>query len=429
MSWEDRLREAAYTAPSGTRFTFLYEGVSRETTKRTTAFDFPGVDDAYVQDNGHGARRFPLRCFFAGEDHDLDAQAFEDGLLERGLGRLEHPLYGTFDVVPVGDITRRDDLKEAAGQTVIEVTFWTSVDAIYPAGQTSLRSEVELGVNAVTEAAGAQLEQSVDLSTVASQEAAKASVAGLVSDVHRELGDLAAAGAKINAAFRDAQSAINGGLDVLIGQPAQLARQLVGLVLAPATADVGIRSRLEGYAALLDRTINSPRARPWDAFTSGVVLPARKRSVSNDFHLSSVVATAALAGAVSSCIATQFQARPEAIAAADAILAQLDAIVTWLDAGFGALGNVDAPGAIDTGESYQALQSAVATATGYLVEISFTLVPERRLVLDRARTIIDVAAELYGSVDDRLDFLIDTNRLSGSEILELPRGASILYYA
>ena len=49
--------------------------------------------------------------------------------------------------------------------------------------------------------------------------------------------------------------------------------------------------------------------------------------------------------------------------------------------------------------------------------------------LDRARTIIDLSAELYGRVDDRtLNFMIDSNRLTGSEILELPRGRSILYY-
>ena len=40
----------------------------------------------------------------------------------------------------------------------------------------------------------------------------------------------------------------------------------------------------------------------------------------------------------------------------------------------------------------------------------------------------DLDAELYGSVDDRLDFLIESNGLTGSEILELPRGRAIVYY-
>ncbi len=83
---------------------------------------------------------------------------------------------------------------------------------------------------------------------------------------------------------------------------------------------------------------------------------------------------------------------------------------------------------IDTGGAYQQLQDAVALTAGFLVEISFSLKQERVIILDRNRTIIDLAAELYGSIDDQLDFLISSNDLSGSEILELPRGREIVYY-
>lgn len=429
MAWEDRLREAAYTSPGGARLTFLYEAVSRETTKRTTAFQFPGVNDAYVQDNGYGPRRYPLRCFFAGADHDLDAAAFEAALLERGIGRLEHPFYGTFDVVPAGDITRRDDLRDAAAQTIIEVTFWTSVTAVYPSGQTHLRSDVLTAIGGFEEASSQEFADSVDLSTVAAQANAADAVEGALTMISAELASVAAASSSVSEYFRDAQDVAHGSLDVLVGQPLQLARQLTDLVLAPARSDAGIASRLEGYAALAARLFTSPRGRPWESFVGGVVLPGRRRTVANDFHVTRVAAAAACAGAVLSAVETQFAARPQAISAAADLLAQLDALVAWQDAGHAALVDFDAPGGIDTGASYQALQDAVALGAGYLVEISFSLLPERRVVLDRARTIIDLAAELYGSVDDRLDFLIETNRLTGSEILELPRGTTVVYYA
>jgi len=65
------------------------------------------------------------------------------------------------------------------------------------------------------------------------------------------------------------------------------------------------------------------------------------------------------------------------------------------------------------------------------VKVSFSLVPERSIVLDRPRTIIDLCAQLYprDNLDEKLDFLINTNDLSGDELLELPRGRKILYYA
>ena len=72
----------------------------------------------------------------------------------------------------------------------------------------------------------------------------------------------------------------------------------------------------------------------------------------------------------------------------------------------------------------------MALTAGFLVEVSFTLVPERSIVLERPRTALDVCAELYRTVEgDRLDFLITSNDLSGSEIFELPAGKEIFYYA
>jgi hypothetical protein len=118
----------------------------------------------------------------------------------------------------------------------------------------------------------------------------------------------------------------------------------------------------------------------------------------------------------------QFRTKTDAIAAAESILAQMDTVTDWRDDNFASLLEVD------TGTSYQQLQQAVALAAGFLVEISFTLDQERQIVLSEPRSMIDLVAELYGVVDDELDFFISTNALTGSEILEIPRGRRIVYY-
>src|SRR5690242_6521153 len=110
QDWRTRLKPAAYKSPSGTRIKFDFEEVSRSTSKRGTLFEFPGVNNGYVQQNGYGSRRYPMRCYFTGKDHDSIATAFEVALLEDGLGKLETPMYGTIPVVPFGDIERRNDL-------------------------------------------------------------------------------------------------------------------------------------------------------------------------------------------------------------------------------------------------------------------------------------------------------------------------------
>jgi prophage DNA circulation protein len=418
-AWEGRLKEAAYTSPKGTRIRFDYEDVSREVTKRATAFEFPGVNDAYIQANGFGARRYPLRVFFWGENHDLIATAFEAALLEEGRGRLEHPMYGAVDVVPFGDITRRDDLKTAANQSIIEVTFWTSVAELYPAALGSPRSEVVAALDGFNVAAAQQFEADTELASVVAKANVKSKIRALLNEASSKLSAVAAVNAAVSREFYDAVSLVNLGLDVAIGQPLQLALQISNMVTAPARALAGIRSRLEAYKLFAEAiTTSQEEAGGNDATTLG----SERLRLENNFHTSALFASAAVAGSIRSVVEHTFSTKPEAIAAAEEVLGQFDALVGWLEARQQGLGIVD------TGEAYQALHTAAALVAGYLVEISFTLVPERRIVLDRPRTIIDLAAELYGSVDDRLDLLITSNNLTGSEILELPRGRAIAYY-
>ena len=63
-----------------------------------------------------------------------------------------------------------------------------------------------------------------------------------------------------------------------------------------------------------------------------------------------------------------------------------------------------------------------------MVDLAFSLKQEKRIVLDRAFTPIELTAELYGAVDAQLDTLIQSNQLTGSEILEIPKGREIVYY-
>jgi prophage DNA circulation protein len=418
-TWEDRLQSAAYTSPSGTKIYFDFEDVSRVVSKRGTVWEFTDVNGGYVQDTGHGPRQYPLRCYFSGNKCDLIATAFEAALLEKGTGQLDHPLYGSFPAVPFGDIARRDDLKNAANQVVVEVTFFTTITNIYPSGQGDPLDEVLLALDGFDVAAAQQLADSTNLATVASKANAVASIRKLLKLVSSALTAASDATASVNREFRSAQSTVNYGLDVLIGQPLQLGLQLSNLITAPARALAGIESRLTGYANLAQSIFSSSAAA---GALSGITLGSLRARLTNDARIADHFAMASVAGAVLSVTRNKFTTRPDAISAAASVMDHFDAVVAWRESIFGALDQVD------TGESYQALQSAVSLVAGYLVEISFVLLPERRIVLDRARTIIDLASEIYGSVDDRLDFLIDSNGLSGSEILELPRGRSIVYY-
>jgi prophage DNA circulation protein len=399
MAWTDRLKEAAYISPSGERYTFEFENVSSSRTKKTTNFEFPDVDGTYVQESGSAGRSFPLRCIFWGADYDLDADAFDAALFETGTGKLEHPIYGTVDVVPTGTVTRRDDLKTAGNQAIIEVTFMTTIGLIYPSAQTDPASEVLAAIAAYNEVVAGEFEDNIDLDT----EVKKTSFKNQYKAFLNSLSDGVAA---VTAEFNAINDSINEGLDLLVGQPLTLAFQTMQLVQAPGRALALVTDKLAAYENLANSLLKN-----MDELLSV-----------NDFILKDLFASGYVTGSLISVLNSQFDTRIAAIEAAASILAQFDEVNTWKDE------NLTELDMIDTGAAYQQLQASVALVAGYLVEISFTLKQERRIVLDRARTIVDLTAELYGEIDESIDFLIESNNFSGSEIIELPKGKEVVYY-
>lgn len=405
MSWLDRIREAAYTSPGGIRTTLIYEDVSVSVDKKTSAFEFPDVDGTFVQDLGKTGRRLPLRVFFTGPDYDLDSQRFFDALAEQGVGRLEHPVYGVLDVVPTGSINRRDDLKTAANQAVIEVTFFETIGAVFPTAQLDPASQVEQAVVEYNVTAAEQFAEQADLSTAVKRSVFASGYTSVLMQVRAALLPIVAATVSVQKQFNAISDSIETGLADLLDDPESLAAQSAALTQVAGTSSLPILARLDQYRAVINKIISR----------------ARTTSITDFFGLEMFTVAASI-GQIISVMNTEFSTKPEAILAAESLLETFGKVSSWRD------DNFEFFGAIDTGESYQKYQEAIAVAAGFLVELSFTLQQERTITLDRARTIIDLSAEIYGEVDSRLDFLISSNDLTGDEILELPAGREVKYY-
>jgi prophage DNA circulation protein len=396
MSWEDRLREAAYTSPSGERVVFTYEDVGREVDKKTTGHDFPDVDGTFVQDLGHTGRKYPLTIYFWGENYDEQAEAFESMLLERGLGKLEHPIYGVIDVVPFGTISRSDGLKSAAGQCKIEVVFWETTGIVYPNAQNDLAADAVMAIQEFNDASAEEFAEATDTTTSSKLASFKASVLAAVANIKKSMGKITATVEEVQAQFDAIESSIQNGISLLVGQPLALAHQISIMVQAPSRAASLISDRLAAYKNLATSIM-------------GKDIDARTRDL---------VAMGTVTGAVLTSLDAEYKTRSEAIQAAEELLVQLDAVTAWRD------GAIDG----DIGFAYASLQRAVSLASGYLVWLSFGLKQERRITTDRAHSIIDLCYDLYRNVDDSLDFFIASNGFSGAEILEIPIGREVVYY-
>jgi hypothetical protein len=408
MAWSDRIKEAAYTSPSGFRLAFMFADVSRSIDKNGTAYSFPDANGTYIQDMGTSGRRFPMRLYFNGANCDLEAEAFEAALLEVGTGRLEHPVYGSRDVVPMGEITRRDDLVTGANQVIIEATLWETIGVVYPSNQGNLPGDTAAAVAAFNAAQAAEFAANANLGGALARAQFGAKYSAFVNKAADTLRTVADTQANVAKQFDGAVKSINRGVDVLVSQPLTLAFQTSIMLQAPARALSALGDRFAAYANLA-RSIFTPNAGP----------PVEN----NELRGRDLFASGSVAGSVVSVLNNEYRTRPEAFAAAETVLNIFAEVVAWRDATF------QASDVIDTGDAHQALENAVALAAGYLVALSFGLRFERRIVLDRARSVVDLCAELYGTTwETILDEFINTNELTGDEILELPRGRSIVYY-
>jgi prophage DNA circulation protein len=406
MSWQDRIRTARYTSPGGAQFTFDFEDVSESVEKKTTAFEFPSADGTYVQDLGRSGRRYPLRIIIWGDNYDIVATNFLQALEEKGIGRLTHPLYGEIDVVPVETITRNDALKTQANQAVFQVTFFQTIRFPFPTGQTDIRNSINTSINEFNDSASTAYENNLVFLDVSDEVATKNEYLELLDESDSVL-QVVITQSDDNESFQRYNNILNSiknDIDSLIKTPSVLAAQTVQFLQVLSSADATITDTTNAYNDLIVAVID-PDAAIGES--------------SNDFYTRDLYATTYIVALALGMSNAQYITKDDALNSAELLLNLFTSVVDWRDVRF------ETP---DTGEAYQQMQQTVALTAGYLIELSFTLKERRTILLDRERTIIDLSAELLGSIDDQLDFLITSNQLSGSDILTLPAGKALDYY-
>lgn len=474
-SWEDRVQPAAYTPPSGIRITFDFMDISYRLKKKTTVFEFPDADGALVQDQGLGARRFPMVCYISGPDYDRNAKVFEAALAERGQGVFESPLYGTFDVVVFGEIKRNDRLATEANQAVFEVTFIKTIGVAYPIGQEDPANASLTALDLFGDAGDADFASSLSLDSFAEQQDLIDNIAGVINTTASTLKSISNVQKSVSQEFQDAVDTTLNTLDALVGEPLRMASETRRLIQAPARALASISARLDAYGNLASGIFNATDAvsEPGGPGNLGPRIDSNV-GVGNDsqepnkFHARNLAASNYVAGSILSVMYTDtgrggassvndinaqrndaaltgvasggntFETAEQALDAAVVLLEQWDAYVAWRDDNYKNLSGlntatpedfISAPSNTDESASYFNLLSSVMLAAGFLVDLSFSLKRERTFTLESPRSILDLCYELYGGdVDDNLDFFITSNNLTMENLLEIPKGRKIVYY-
>lgn len=404
MPWNDRIQTPVYISPSGIRFEFQYENVSMESDKKTGDFIFPEIDGAFIQDLGRAGRRFPFNIFFSGSDYDTDADSFFAALEEKGIGTLEHPLYGTRKVVPTGTITRRDDLITSANQAAFSVTFSETIENItFPLSQVSTESELKESFDNLKASISDQYASSLVSGNATDNELLKIDLDAKEKTTSVFLQGLINLNENIKTSYITIQESFTNNIENLTEEPGAVIDQLITLLSTPSNIAASANAQIQGYGAAIDNIINAGE------------------TIYNNF-VNSIAFVSGLFGSLNLSMPNViFTNRPEAVSASESIISFFENITTWLDE------NITALELPDTGEIYDSMLKLYSQTIIYLIDLSFDLPKEIILTLQEDRQLIELCAELYGDLD-KIDFFIQTNNLNSDLIELLPMGTVIKYY-
>lgn len=422
MAWE--ISEAAYTSPSGKRQTFDFEKVERGTSLKTSTFTFPGVDGALVQSHGLGARKFPLTCIFHGADCMKQADAFEKLLFEKGVGILEHPVYGTYNVSPTGEIKRSDDLVAALNEATVAVTFTeTIVDKNFPDSKIATEDELEKALSDFDESAAREFAETIDTDSVATRQSLQSAIMSKVNDLSKGAEKMLSMAGVAKTAVKTARKnikAYTGKIDGLVASAINAAMDIIRIARIPSRAAIDVMAKVEGYTSVIDSIIRNVKKNE-----VGI------GSLRNQYAATMV----AISGAVTSLCSgvaysvasgdgnTGILSRSDVDDVMDSLVEQFENYKEYVDKEIGENYFVD------NADTYENAYKVATVSLKLLQESSFALPSARVIKLDRDRQLIELLAELYGERGfDKMDQFITDNKLTGDEIVLLPMGREVRYY-
>ena len=413
MPWQDRLTDCTYTSPSGAVFTLEYENVKRSQKKKTTAFEFVSSNDVYIQDNGVGAKAFPLVVYFSGEDHDTQANEFFEALAERGAGELQHPIYGLRIVNSTDKIEQVDNLKSGANQSAFTITFIETITDLYPSAQLNADEANKKASYNFDAAKAEEFSKGVKLESVAEEQSLIEQISDKVGSVEEAMAPLVDGVAETERFANDLTNSITNGIDVLIGTPLTLASQCTQLVKTGANTATLIGDKLEAYGDLLNDIVSPDKT---------TTTPTYNNVGANTVQVQDLFAASEVSAIALSIANEDFETREEALSAVESLQESFFNYLEWKDR------NTAAVGIEDEGESYEALLDQFTKAVLSTINSAIGLQRMRNVILDRDMLVLDFAYKHFGTTESAaVEKVISMNNLDNEEIWTIPKGRLMRY--
>ncbi|MCP4745032.1 MAG: hypothetical protein GY874_02670 [Desulfobacteraceae bacterium] len=439
MTWIERLQpEITLESPDGDVFTAAWRGNRRTLEKKVGVFDYPGVDGSVTQDLGAAAIIYPLTFYFDGPDNDIEAERFLTACKQRGPWRIDHPVKGRIELQLLSATEKSKPV--ASGNVTKFETEW-----IEPLIEKAALSTAEQGhdvtarVDDLNAASADQFAKNIAQNTASERWSVVSGVQNIMQAVSASIDKLYKPVAEINSQIASVRRSITDAISEVVVDVAGLAGQIQNLIQLPAMAAEDIRTRVSAYSDLLKNVYTfSPSA-------DDPALPVRtSREVKNAAAVqelamvSSLSALAVVSGSIGSANASasasaDVRTRTDAVAVIDELADRHTEVINELDKIQQVLitKNINEQ-YFSQQECFSITACAMAAATAHVLSASHNLSAQRRIVLKKARTPVEIVIAEYGSLgenNERLDRFIAANALAGMDILLLRPGKEVVVYA
>ena len=419
MSAEERLLpNITLYSPEGNAHIGKFIASNDPQTKTLAQFKTIGGNFGRVQDLGTDNRTMDFIIYFDGTDHDLLSEALIKSLEEVGAWSIDHPVRGRLNNQYPASFAPTIDPIGSGNITAIATTWIQDYPKDENISQIQLATDIQAAVKDVNEASAKgfldnaqtglfNLKDKIQDGTDAMQKAIDDSLGSLIDTVE---------------GANDIMESIGDGIDqtlsaVTIGLT-ELSAQCQFFCQLPASLLNNTKGRIDAFVNAIDGIISD-------------VLDGTSDEKKNQAVTNQLTSVSLLCGLSLSVISNDdIQTRIQAIETAEKLRQSFEDLTNALD-----LYGEEFDDLLyyqrffSQTDTFSILSDLIAKSQNYLLTLSVSLKKQKTVILDRPMSAIFVALIYYGNADDlTVDFLIDTNNLTLSEIMLIPAGREILIY-
>lgn len=415
----ERLKPLSIITADKKRYNLIFEDLELEGENKTSTYKFSEKQGSYTQNFGLGVVKYPLNCFFAGLQYDKIADAFVESLGKKGNITVNHPRYGEKTCVVTG-WKREDKEKTASGQAIFSIQITETLELEVPGkkelSKNDFFAKLAVFVNSAIDAFDA-FNSTVD--TIAND---INTITAIIKGLSAAVENIVASVNSVNDRFFFLERAILESITALVETPDALASALSELFFLPSACagdgEVSSEDIITAYESTYETIISlAPTPSDSDSFVSSALIVS----------LTGALTTIAIAEtALSGDYETASTAVDTAVSLADFYDTYISDISDLATSGEdNRLSRLFSPDPTQT----DSISSAVSDAIRILLLESLNGKKEVIKILNRKYTILDLCYELYGTSDnDTRRFLINTNKLTGQDLIILKSGREIKYY-